>query len=128
MKKRILIVDDEINVVKILKDRFVHLEYEVETASDGQQALEKVADFSPHLIILDIRMPKISGLEILGRVKTTYPHIRILVITASQKDDTHTACMEKGADGFILKPFKTREIIEKVENIIKTNVPVNTHE
>ena len=128
MKKKILIADDEINVLKVLKDRFVHLEYEVETASDGQQTLDKLADFNPHLIILDVRMPIKNGLEVLEVIKSTYPHICTLVLTASQNEDTQTTCINLGADGFMLKPFNLREISEKVENILKTKATVNTHE
>ena len=115
MKKKILIADDETNVIKVLRDRFVHWGYEVETAPDGEEALEKVESFKPHLIILDIRMPKINGLEVLERTKKKYPKIGVLILTASQSKDTSKTCSEKGADAFMIKPFKPQSIKEKVD-------------
>jgi two-component system OmpR family response regulator len=128
MRKRILVADDEASVVKVLKDRFTHWGYEVETASDGEQTLKKVASFKPHLILLDVRMPKINGIEVAARTKKKYPHIGILVLTASQSEDTVKVCLKKGADGYMLKPFKTQSIKEKVEELLKSTKMDSTHD
>lgn len=121
MKQKILVADDEKNVAKVLKDRLIHWGYEVETAVDGEQALERIESFQPHLIILDIRMPKVDGIEVLEKTKKQYPHICVLVFTASQAEDTKAICMEKGADGFMLKPFKPQSVKEKIEEILKAH-------
>jgi len=128
MKKRILVADDETAVVKILKDRFVHWGYEVETASDGEKTLEKVKSFKPHLILLDLKMPKIGGMDVLERTKKAHPQIGVLVLTASQSKDTHRNCLEKGADGYMLKPFKTKTIKEYIEKILKTRGEDNIYD
>lgn len=122
MKKKILIADDEACVVKILKDRFTHWGYLVETASDGEETLEKVESFNPHLIILDIRMPKIDGLEVLERTKSKYPQISILILTASPSRKTFKTCSEMEAAGYILKPFNPESLRERVETILKTTI------
>jgi len=128
MKKRILVADDEGAVVKILKDRFTHWGYEVETASNGEEAIKKVESFEPHLILLDLKMPNITGLEILERTKKKYPHIGILILTASQSKGTFRTCLEKGADGYMLKPFKPENIKEYVEKILNTTGKDSTHD
>jgi len=128
MKKRILVADDETNVAKVLKDRFTHWGYEVETASDGEQALKKVESFKPHLILLDVRMPKINGIEVIERTKKKYPHIGILILTASQSKDTINICTKKGTDGFMLKPFKAEGVKNKVEEILKTMETDSAHD
>ena len=120
MKKRVLVADDEAYVVKVLKDRLIHWGYEVDTASDGEEALEKIECFSPRLVILDLRMPKVDGLEVLKRTKEQNPHISVLVFTASQSDDTKKTCIKWGADGFILKPFNAESVKEKVAELLKT--------
>ena len=119
MKKRVLVADDERNVAKVLKDRLVHWGYEVETASDGEEALRKIESFRPHLLILDVRMPKVDGLEVLDKTKKQNSHIGVLVFTASQSEDTKKTCIEKGADGFMLKPFNPQSVKEKVEEVLK---------
>ena len=128
MKKRILIADDETAVAKILRDRFAHWGYEVEVASDGEKTLEKVKSFKPHLLLLDLKMPKIGGMDVLERTKKAHPKIGVLVLTASQSKDTHRNCLEKGADGYMLKPFKPENIKEYVEKILMTSEKENTHE
>ena len=128
MKKRVLIADDETTVVKILKDRFVHWGYEVETASDGEKALEKVESFKPHLLLLDLKMPKKGGMAVLVRTKKKNPQIGVLVLTASQSEDTFRTCLEKGADGYMIKPFKTKNIKEYVEKILRTRGEDNIYD
>jgi len=128
MKKRILVADDEASVVKIIKDRFAKWGYEIETASDGEETLEKVESFMPHLLLLDLKMPKINGIEILERTKKKYPQIGILILTASQSKSTFRTCLEKGADGYMLKPFKPENIKEYVEKILKTTEMGSTHD
>jgi two-component system alkaline phosphatase synthesis response regulator PhoP len=128
MKKRILVADDEATVVKILKDRFANWGYEVETASDGEETLEKVENFKPHLLLLDLKMPKISGIEILDRTKKKRPQIGILILTASQSKSTFRTCLEKGADGYMLKPFKPENIRDYVEKILRTTEKGNTND
>jgi len=128
MRKRILVADDEASITKVLKDRFTHWGYEVETASDGEETLKKVASFKPHFILLDVRMPKINGIEVAERTKKESPHIGILVLTASQSEDVVRVCLEKGVDGYMLKPFKLQRVKEKVEEILENLEACSDHD
>ena len=127
LTKRILIADDEVFVVKVLKDRFTHWGYSVETAFDGKETLEKVKHFNPHLIVLDLKMPKLDGMEVLEETKNNYPHIGILILTASQSEITFKACLKKGVDGYILKPFKPETIKEQIERTLKITTEHTSH-
>ncbi|GMR05013.1 MAG: response regulator [Thermodesulfobacteriota bacterium] len=110
-KRRILVVDDEKNVVEYIKGALESSgdNYEIETASDGYEALIKVGDFKPELLILDIRMPKIDGFEVCRRIKGDEhtKDIKILAVTAYGKED-----MDKilgcGADYCLSKPLKLK--------------------
>ena len=127
LKKRILIADDEVCVVKVLKDRFTHWGYLVETAFDGEEALEKVEYFNPHLIVLDLKMPKLDGMKVLENTKNNYPHMRVLILTASQSEITFKTCLASGAADYILKPFNPENLRERIERVLKTTLKHTTH-
>ena len=118
MKKRILIADDEACVVKVLKDRFDHWGYVVETAADGKETLEKVESFNPQLLILDLKMPKLCGMKVLEQTKKRHPQISILILTASPSESTFKTCLEKGAVDYILKPFNPENLRESIEKAL----------
>lgn len=120
MRKRILVADDETSVVKILIDRFNYWGYDVEAAYDGEETLEKVEYFNPHLIVLDLKMPKLDGMKILEETNNKYPHICILILTASQSEITLKTCLKKGAADYILKPFNLENLRENIEKALTT--------
>lgn len=117
MKGKILVADDEKAVVKILQDRFTHWGYEVDTAFDGEEALRKMASFKPDLLLLDLKMPKLSGMRVLEESRRTQPGISILILTALSSEAMASTCLDQGADDYISKPFDTRRIRESVERI-----------
>ena len=127
LTKRILIADDEAFVVKVLKDRFIHWGYLVETAFDGKETLEKVEYFNPHLIVLDLKMPKLDGMKVLEEAKNNYPHIGILILTASQSEITFKTCLESGVVDYILKPFNPENLRERIERALKTTTKHTSH-
>jgi DNA-binding response OmpR family regulator len=120
MKNRILIADDETSVVKVLIDRFNYWGYEVEAAADGQETLEKVESFNPQLLILDLKMPKLCGMEVLEQTKKRHPQISIIILTASPSESTFKTCLEKGAADYILKPFNLENLRENIEKALTT--------
>jgi len=128
MKKRILVADDEKNVVRVLKDRFTHWGYEVETASDGEETIEKIKSFKPHLLLLDLKMPKISGMHVLEESKRQQFNVSILILTALQSETIVSSCLARGADGYIVKPFNPQGIKESVERIFASSVQREAHE
>lgn len=120
MKKKILVADDEQAVLRILKDRFTHWGYEVDIAADGEETLGKLRSFKPDLLLLDIKMPKISGLQVLEESRLLQPGLSVLIITALQPETLGNTCLAKGADDYICKPFDTHRIRESVERIFSS--------
>ena len=127
LTKRILIADDEAFVVKVLKDRFTHWGYQVETAFDGKETLEKVEYFNPHLIVLDLKMPKLDGIQVLKETKNNFPHIGVLILTASQSEITLKTCLESGVVDYILKPFNPENLRERIERALMTTTKHTFH-
>jgi DNA-binding response OmpR family regulator len=120
MKKRILVADDEKAVVKDLKDRFIHWGYEVDSAFDGEETLQKVRSFKSHLLLLDLKMPTMSGMRVLEESKRQQLGVSILILTALPSETIASSCLAKGADDYIFKPFDTRRVRESVERIFSS--------
>ncbi|MBI5894205.1 MAG: response regulator [Deltaproteobacteria bacterium] len=124
---KILIVDDSPHIVEFIKSAVSSMgiggtggnKYEIETAGDGYEALIKVGDFKPNLLILDIRMPRIDGNEVCKRIRQNPKtrHIKILAVTAFGKEDAENI-IKSGADGYLLKPLNLRELRDKVKEMI----------
>lgn len=121
-KKRVLIIDDERTVVEFVKGALESLDkgYQIETASDGYDALIKVGDFKPQLLVLDIRMPKIDGFEVCRRIKgdESTSGIKILAVTAYGKDDIDKI-LQCGADFCLPKPIRLKEFQKHIQRLLK---------
>ena len=120
--KKILIVDDDTDCAKGLK---ISLEtefpvFKIRVVSDGYEALMEMGQFNPDLLILDIRMPKIDGLEVCYRVKSSesWSDTKIIAITGYSKAYTEKNVLEGGADEFLLKPIKTEELFNHIRKLI----------
>lgn len=118
---RILVVDDDALIRQILTDQLVGAGYLVSTARDGEEALAKVADESPDLILLDVIMPKLDGFEVCRRLKSDertilIPVVMITVLTATQE---RIKGIEVGADDFLSKPFNPQELMTRVRSLLK---------
>ena len=121
MSKRILLVDDEKDMVYAVKLQLEANNYEVITASDGQEGLEKARREKPDLIILDLMLPKIDGYKVCRMLKfdEKYKKIAIILFTArSQKNDEKVG-FEVGADAYITKPFDPKVLLEKIKILLK---------
>lgn len=121
MLKKILIVDDEVNIVKVLSSRLKFAGYDVEAAYDGQEALDKVEAEKPDLIILDLMLPKIEGYRVCRLLKfdKKYQKIPIIIFTARVEPYEKTLAESVGADAFINKPFDPDALMEKVGELLK---------
>lgn len=121
-KRRVLIVDDERDIVEFIRGALESMDssYEVETAADGYEALIKVGDFKPELVILDIRMPNIDGFEVCRRIKKdrSSEDIRILAVTAYGEENMEQI-LRCGADYCLSKPLKLKELKKKVLRLLK---------
>ena len=119
MGKRILIVDDEPNIVVSLEFLMKRRGHDVKVVSDGEAALAAVAEYAPDVILLDVMIPRLSGFEVCQRVRENpaWEAIKIIMLTAKGRDVDMTKGLAVGADAYVTKPFSTRELVEKVDAI-----------
>ncbi|MES9546132.1 response regulator transcription factor [Streptococcus intermedius] len=118
MAKRILLVDDEVEITEINKRYLIQAGYEVNVAHDGQEALEIFQKYSIDLIITDIMMPNMDGYDLIGEVQYLSPEQPFLFITAKTSEPDKIYSLSMGADDFITKPFSPRELVLRVNNIL----------
>ncbi len=118
---RLLVVEDDIDIAKMLKIYFSGLQYEVDVANRGRDALEKTRQVLPHLIILDIMLPDIDGYEVCRTLRTNTRTSHIPVIFLTQKDERSDKLqgLELGADDYITKPFDIEELKLRVQGAIR---------
>jgi len=120
MSKTILIVDDEAYIVTSLEYVMQSAGFEVAVAYDGEEALEKIAENVPALIILDLMMPKLDGFEVCQKIRENplWKDIRIIILTAKGRDTERKKGMSLGADDYMTKPFSTRDILNRVKELL----------
>ena len=117
---KLLLVDDEKQLVEMVKMRLEANGYEVVTASDGQEGLEKAKTENPDLIMLDVMMPKMDGYKVCGLLKNDarYKNIPIILFSArAQQDDTQVG-KEVGADAYVTKPFEPAVLLSKIKELL----------
>ncbi len=119
MNGRILIVDDNPNMASLLSEMLEVFDYESIRAGNGLEAIEKLDadDFS--LVITDMRMPKMSGLDLLQKLKQTHPDLPVVVISGYALDEEGNDLLSKLADGFLNKPFKMVDIENLLNSVVK---------
>jgi two-component system, OmpR family, alkaline phosphatase synthesis response regulator PhoP len=120
MTHKILIVDDEPNIVLPLQFLMEQNEYQVDVASSGEEAIEKLMQFGPDLILLDIMLPGIDGYEVceMIRLDPKWKKIKIIFLTARGRDVDVAKGLVLGADAYITKPFANAEIVQKVRQLL----------
>lgn len=111
---KILIADDEEDILEIIADRLEFYGFDVRTAKDGIQCLEEIGRDVPDLVLLDIRMPEMDGLEVLARLHEEHPDLPVLMVSASSDRNVAERSLSKGAFDYLLKPFEPEELKEKV--------------
>ncbi|MBI4301753.1 MAG: response regulator transcription factor [Chloroflexi bacterium] len=116
--KRILVVDDEAKIVDILRLYLERDGYEVMTASDGQKALEAAAQRQPDLVVLDLNLPDMDGLEVCRVLRRT-SNLPVIMLTARDEDVDKLIGLELGADDYITKPFSPREVVARVRTVLR---------
>ncbi|MBI2881030.1 MAG: response regulator [Candidatus Tectomicrobia bacterium] len=102
---RILVVDDEVRAVSFLKDELERWNYEVLVATSGSEALQIVESHRPHLMLLDIRMPGLNGIEVLRRAKDVDPSLSVIMVTAVAEQAIAKEALQAGADDYVTKPI-----------------------
>jgi two-component system alkaline phosphatase synthesis response regulator PhoP len=119
MTKKILIVEDEPAMVRLLRDNFVYEGYEVVVATDGEAALSMALEQQPNLILLDIMLPRLDGLTVCRRLRERHLDTPILMLTARNLEQDKVAGLRIGADDYLTKPFSVAELLARTEAILR---------
>ena len=122
-RTRILIVEDEPAMVAGLRDNFEYEGYEVISADDGVSGLERALADDPDLVVLDVMMPRMSGLEVCKQVKAKRPSIPIIMLTARGQEIDKVVGLELGADDYVTKPFSIRELMARIKAVLRRVPP-----
>jgi DNA-binding response OmpR family regulator len=117
---RVLIAEDEPNIVLSLEFVLRHSRYEVSVARDGEQALRLMETFAPHLVLLDVMMPVRDGFEVcrIIRGNPAWRAVKIVMLTAKGRDSEFRRGLELGADAYVTKPFSTQRLLEQVRALL----------
>lgn len=117
-RKKILIVDDETQITRVLRRILTAHEYDVRTASEGEAAFELHSDWQPDLIVTDLQMPNVGGLELCRRVRAV-SQIPIVVLSVRDEEKTIVEALDAGADDYVTKPFGTNELLARVRAALR---------
>ncbi len=120
-RKRILIVDDEEDVTELLEHHLKSRNYEVLALNDSNQVLSRARKFEPHLFVLDVMMPDLSGIQLcrLLRAEDSFQNTPIVLLTAKVEEADRILGLETGADDYVCKPFSPRELMLRIEKLLR---------
>ena len=116
MPVNLLVVDDELEIREMLSRHFRFLGYDVDTAENGQDALDKMAERKTDIVISDIRMPVMDGPELCKRIRLDFPMTRVIMITGYVTLENALACLRRGADTCVFKPLEDMTELEQAVN------------
>lgn len=119
MSQTILVVDDEIQIVRVLRGYLEQAGYRVLVAYNGEEALYTARQERPDLVILDLQLPKVDGLEFTRRIRAEQPNLAILMLTARVEEMDRVVGLELGADDYVTKPFSPREVVARVRAVLR---------
>lgn len=119
---KILIVDDEENILEIVEAYLVAKNYQVFRAMDGEEALRKAETIRPDLIVLDLMMPDISGLEVCRRIRKS-SSVPVIMLTARTTEQDILSGLQIGADHYMTKPFSPKELVARVQTVLRRSHP-----
>src|SRR4029077_15268701 len=126
-KGNILVVDDEPQITRVLKTTLSSQGYGVRTATDGEDALRQLKTWSPALIITDLRMPNMDGLDLCRRVRSE-SRLPIIVLSVKGEETIKVEALDAGADDYITKPFSTNELLARVRAALRRRSAVEQPE
>ena len=121
--KRVLAIDDSPVILSLIKDVLSINNYQIETADNGREGIEKYRKFRPDVVTLDLAMPGMDGRETLMALKEIDEDANVLMLTAADNSLVITECLEKGAAGVVLKPFKPNDLLTAIGKVTKTGQP-----
>lgn len=120
MKKKILIADDSITIQKVIEMAFLESNYEVVSSGDGKDALSKLNQHAPDIVLADTIMPEMDGYALCSTIKSMpdFSHVPVLLLSGTFEPFDRERAESSGADGIIMKPFESRLLVEKVEQVL----------
>ena len=122
---KLLVVDDEGEICDFLKSFFEERDYSVITANSGEQALDRVKHEKPQVVLLDIKMPGMDGVQTLREIKAKFPKVKVIMVTAIETRDKIEECLRLGDDNYITKPlsleYLENDVREKIESTAKSS-------
>ncbi|MEE6449548.1 response regulator transcription factor [Gottfriedia acidiceleris] len=132
MNNKILVVDDEEHILTLIKFNLEQAGFQVVTATDGEEGLQKAIEEKPELIVLDLMLPKKDGMEVCKELRLQRNTTPILMVTAKDDEFDKVLGLELGADDYMTKPFSPREVVARVKAILRrskiTETPVQTND
>ena len=117
-RRRILVVDDEERMVRFIRLNLEHDGFLVSEAFNGKQAIQRLRDVNPDMILLDIMMPDLDGFEVLEMIREI-SNVPVIMLTAKGEEDDRVRGLELGADDYITKPFSPREMVSRVKAVLR---------
>jgi DNA-binding response OmpR family regulator len=124
---RVLVVDDDATLAEVVAGYLIRAGHEVACVADGRRALDHVTAQAaqgrpPDLIVLDLMLPEVSGLDVCRRVRAQHPDVLVIILTALAEEDDRIAGLETGADDYLTKPFSPRELVLRVDSLLRRAV------
>ncbi len=116
--KKILVVDDESQIIRVMRRILAAHQYAIRTASEGESALELFQDWQPDLVITDLQMPNVDGLELCRRLRKV-SNVPIIVLSVRNEEKTIIEALDTGADDYVTKPFGTNELLARVRAALR---------
>lgn len=114
---RVLLIDDDRSWLATAEG-YLQSAYEVTTETDADRALERMGKLRPHLVLLDLHMPRLDGRAVLERIKAEVPHLPVIIVSACEETEVAIACMRSGAKDYLIKPVRGDELRERVERAL----------
>ena len=121
---RVLVVDDDKTLAEVVAGYLSRAGHQSTCVTDGRTALNEVAASTPDLMVLDLMLPEINGLEVCRRVRAEHPGVLVIILTALSEEDDRIAGLEMGADDYLTKPFSPRELVLRVDSLLRRNAQV----
>jgi two-component system response regulator MprA len=119
---RVLVVEDDTEITDALRRSLRHEGYEVRTAGDGVEALDAAAEFIPDLVVLDLGLPRLDGIEVCRQLRAD-GDVPILILTARTETDDRVTGLDSGADDYLVKPFERQEFLARIRALLRRRPP-----
>ena len=119
---RVLVIEDDAEITDVLRRSLRHEGYQVRTAGDGVEALDAAAEFVPDLVVLDLGLPRLDGIEVCKQLRAE-GDVPILILTARTETDDRVTGLDSGADDYLVKPFERQEFLARIRALLRRRPP-----